>query len=1111
MKFKKIAALSLAFVTTFTMPVHTAFVFADNGVYLNEVKEMAVDVDFTTMNEVPVYSKENGQGFVSASSAIMPDGLERKVSDTSKIAISSANGAEVTESNGEYLINKGKDNYNYGGLIYRVDTGAPGAYKIEVEVIGTKDDTQIALTGMNADRLTMTGFWDDAKLVERTASAKWEGSKWSYDFATGESFIEIEIEPKTLATTAKPQTVGVKSIKVTSIPVNAKEGKPTIHILGDSTQKSYTFQEVLNGWGQTLVDYFDTDKVNVINYSMGGHSMKNNYNNGRFDEVLMKGKEGDFVFIHSAHNDETSATDDKEIRFGRGTQMDTLAKGTALYNRWLDMYVDAIRARGMTPVLVTPMPRVNGGTGKWSENENKPNGFNPDSTGSMRIKAATSEDIGLIELYDGAKDYLSSIDGEEVRAIWNQNEAGELPGGYGGSTANGGKSDGTHFKESASRQWCRIMLQSIYDQSVAQTDTYKDKAIMSELIGYVKKDVSDSVKTGDWSKVFPEMASDVSAVGIIPGAEKQPKDNYYYRNSIEKVLSLGIMKKGNDNKFLPVNTISVGEFARSVEKAFGLAENSLTSYTKTYAELKASGATEIGGETTDDASISNVEISGGNTVVTLKNIESGIVVAVKHNGKKVESMKKADVSGKVVTLEGIAADTVYVWDSLESMKPLCKAFEVPGTAAENAETKADDVALAANGEFTVSVTQNEGGKVTIYNESDYANETVDIVNGGVTSKMEISDNSYFKLTAPETIVNKNDSGGVFADNKAISTGYIEIRNDDLTKHIVYNAKESGKVIVYLRHDGAKLVTCENKTDSKSEQKYMNGTTTAGSKGNVYAGVEFTVESGKEYEIYTNGGTGRLFGVQFTTEQETSTESLSVNNGTKVKVVAERENAQWILNSIIVNGEKVTKKGEKEYTFTVSGNTTVSAEFLANPEPTLVETTLIASDAPLTREAMAAVLYDAYLLKFGKGSDGSWNKPDYMTKYNGAMVSPDSPNYDPNIVYEGNVYYPLRGWDAVKDIDTINKALYGKAKEVYNLGLMRADTTVARGSASNGENFEPKTEVTRARAAKALGFIYVLTQPVDGENQVLPNGNLAGETAEIIAPNRGALTVPMEIR
>lgn len=53
-------------------------------------------------------------------------------------------------------------------------------------------------------------------------------------------------------------------------------------------------------------------------------------------------------------------------------------------------------------------------------------------------------------------------------------------------------------------------------------------------------------------------------------------------------------------------------------------------------------------------------------------------------------------------------------------------------------------------------------------------------------------------------------------------------------------------------------------------------------------------------------------------------------------------------------------------------------------------------AALTREVMGAILYDAY-----QKADKSII--DMYIAQNGSVPSPDDPNYDPNIKYEGTPY------------------------------------------------------------------------------------------------------------
>ncbi len=967
------------------------------------------DINFTELGFVPVYDEESGFGFVSTSGAIMPEGYDRVVAGTDKIT-AGADGASVTESDGDYLSSKYKDSSsytNYGGLIYRFDTD-PGAYHVEVTLGGssTSANTKIAPTGMDASRLTGTAAWDTAGHVARTASASWNENTWSYDFATGDSFVELDIEPTTLPTTEKPQTVTVQSIKITPIAAQAAGDKPTIHILGDSTQKTYTFNETISSWGQTLYKYFDLSKVNVVNYSMGGRCMRNNYTEGRFDDVLINGKAGDYVFLHSAHNDESPA----ETRFDRGCQYKDgdKTKANALYNRWLDMYVSAIKARGMIPVLVSPMPRSAGGATT----------FNPDSPANMKAKAASDPEVAYVELYQGAVDYYSKLDKNEGTWTYNSVEAGETPAN---NSANGANGDGTHYREAAAKQFCRIILQSIYDQSVAADDKYTDKAIMEKLVSYMPETVKAAAasENHDWSAVLPEQASDVDAVDVVPGATKQARENYYYRTSIEKALQIGALHKDSDNNFKPTQTITVGEFARGMEKVFGLEENSLTNYTKTYAELQAEAAS-------------------------------------------------ADAAEYVPVVSG-------------------PADYAPGEAQ------------AAAGQHTITVKQVEGGEITVYNNSAFKTATGDVPSG-VKANEVFADNDYMTMTAPNELKAGNDGSGKF-DNSEISTNYFEFRNASPEKIVKYHSKADGKITVYARFNDNKAIELTDGTDTQSQTLPGNGT-----GDTVYGTVQFNVKADTDYQLWARGGTGRLFGVKYeSTNYPQSKESMVVNDGDEIRVVAIAKDG-YLNDKITLNGKPVSSGTGREAIFEADADCEVSAIYKS--EPAFVDTTIIASDAALTREAMGAILHDAYLAAYGKDENGAWNKVPYMNQ-NGGVPSPDDPNYDPNIKYEGSPYIPLVGWAALQDIGSITPSLYGKVKEAYNLGLMRSEKDLTRGQIKVGDELEPQAEVTRAKAAKALVFCFILTQEPNEESQIIPdNHNYAAETVgDIIAPNPDAPSTP----
>jgi hypothetical protein len=126
--------------------------------------------------------------------------------------------------------------------------------------------------------------------------------------------------------------------------------------------------------------------------------------------------------------------------------------------------------------------------------------------------------------------------------------------------------------------------------------------------------------------------------------------------------------------------------------------------------------------------------------------------------------------------------------------------------------------------------------------------------------------------------------------------------------------------------------------------------------------------------------------------------------------------------------------------------------------------------------MGAILADAYHAKFSE-------KPRYMTDYNGKTVVPGSPGYDPNLDSgaRGAMYFPLLGWQQLADAGSVSAPQAAKLKTAYELGLIRSEAGIARGRMLNGSMLEPRALVTRAKAAKALYFMWVLAQPPKAEN------------------------------
>lgn len=480
--------------------------------------------------EVPLYSDAIGYGFIAETCSKPPRETHTRGIKADGTGFSILEPTFYTAQGNE------EDDYNNYGMAFRLKA-APGAYRIEVKLTVEADAALVSISGMQGRRIIEPGFWDMPMSIPIGTVASTARNVWSFDYANGQGFMDIEIEPREINT-----PVGIQEIVLTPIPPKLRpEGScPGIYILGDSTVKTYTFEAApMAGWGQVIENHFDLDRVRIFNYSMGGRSFKNAYFEGRFNDILNNGHVGDYVFIQFGHNDEMK---DESVRFGRGST-------EAMYEQYiLQIYIPAIRARGMVPVFITPMSRVNGDAEPGTVYENS---FRDRKFPEIMRRLGKGLGITVIDLNARSVEYYNEIGVEATTAIVMSIEAGETPGKTNdGSYANGhpmNRNDGTHFKEALAKQFSRMIVTELIKQGA------KGERVAAEIARFLKPEVKLAAASGDWSLVFPEIAKDAEVGG---GA--------YYRNQIEKLVQLGLMSKDRNGCFRPEAVITVGEFIASL-------------------------------------------------------------------------------------------------------------------------------------------------------------------------------------------------------------------------------------------------------------------------------------------------------------------------------------------------------------------------------------------------------------------------------------------------------------------------------------------------------------------------------------------------------------------
>src|SRR5690606_245702 len=150
----------------------------------------------------------------------------------------------------------------------------------------------------------------------------------------------------------------------------AKNDKPTLYIIGDSTVKNGRGDGSNGqwGWGSFLHLQMDTAKINVRNKALGGTSSRTFYNDPKlWQPVLDSIRAGDFVIMQFGHNDASPIVDTLRARGsirGNGDEFNEvdnpLLKQREIvysYGFYLRRFVKNIQDKGAYAIICSPIPR----------------------------------------------------------------------------------------------------------------------------------------------------------------------------------------------------------------------------------------------------------------------------------------------------------------------------------------------------------------------------------------------------------------------------------------------------------------------------------------------------------------------------------------------------------------------------------------------------------------------------------------------------------------------------------------------------------------------------------------------------------------------------------
>ncbi|MET0319394.1 MAG: rhamnogalacturonan acetylesterase [Duganella sp.] len=203
-------------------------------------------------------------------------------------------------------------------------------------------------------------------------------------------------------------TTDPRNARVT-LPVPANLQLPSLVLVGDSTVRNgHDDGQGLGaagqwGWGNPIAALFDPARINVVNRAVGGLSSRTYISSGHWQRTLALVRPGDVVLIQFGHNDNGPVND--TVR-ARGTIKGVGDEAQAIdnlmtkekevvhsYGWYLRSYVNAIRARGATPVICSPIPRKNWGADGMTVRA-------ADSYAGWAKQVAQQEQVGFIDLND---------------------------------------------------------------------------------------------------------------------------------------------------------------------------------------------------------------------------------------------------------------------------------------------------------------------------------------------------------------------------------------------------------------------------------------------------------------------------------------------------------------------------------------------------------------------------------------------------------------------------------------------------------------------------------------------------------------------------------------
>ena len=223
-----------------------------------------------------------------------------------------------------------------------------------------------------------------------------------------------------IARTDSPLKGYLKPLDLPKQEFTREPGKPALIVTGDSTiQNTDSDPDGMWGWGSVLETVFDPSRITLVNAGKAGRSARTFLNEGRWDKVYNSLQPGDFVVIQFGHNDMgrvgqppfraelAGDADESDVVFMSDKRQYEVVRS---YGWYLRKFIDDVREKGATPILVSLTPRNEWPHGKMERRD--------DTYGIWVRDVVKQTGVDFIDMHNITADYYDSIGPEATRAYY---------------------------------------------------------------------------------------------------------------------------------------------------------------------------------------------------------------------------------------------------------------------------------------------------------------------------------------------------------------------------------------------------------------------------------------------------------------------------------------------------------------------------------------------------------------------------------------------------------------------------------------------------------------------------------------------------------------------